>query len=56
MFRHQADGKVPAAAYSHWLMMAGSAGYTNAAAFLALGIFVTHVTGFAGRRSGEIGL
>jgi uncharacterized membrane protein YoaK (UPF0700 family) len=47
MFRHQADGKVPAAAYSHWLMMAASAGYTNAAAFLAVGIFVTHVTGFA---------
>lgn len=47
MFRHQADHKVPVAAYSHWLMMAGSAGYTNAVAFLALGIFVTHVTGFA---------
>jgi uncharacterized membrane protein YoaK (UPF0700 family) len=47
MFRHQADNKVPAAAYSHWLMMAANAGYTNAVAFLALGIFVTHVTGFA---------
>ncbi len=27
--------------------MAGSAGFTNAAAFLAVGTFVTHVTGFA---------
>jgi uncharacterized membrane protein YoaK (UPF0700 family) len=47
LFRHKADSDVPLVAYLHWFLMAASAGFTNAAAFFGLGMFVTHVTGVA---------
>ncbi len=47
MFRHKADAKAPALAYASWFLAASGAGFTNAAAFVLLGSFVTHVTGFA---------
>lgn len=31
----------------HWFLMAGNAGFINAGAFIGVGTFATHVTGFA---------
>jgi uncharacterized membrane protein YoaK (UPF0700 family) len=47
MFTHQANNQVPPSAYARWLLMTFGAAFMNAAAFLAAGTFVTHVTGFA---------
>jgi uncharacterized membrane protein YoaK (UPF0700 family) len=47
MFRHKADEHAPSSAYARWFLVAGGAGFMNAAALVTLGNFVTHVTGFA---------
>jgi uncharacterized membrane protein YoaK (UPF0700 family) len=47
MFSHRANSRAPLSAYASWFLLAGGAGFMNAGAFLAVGTFVTHVTGFA---------
>ncbi len=47
MFTKDANAEVDTYTLFHWLLMIGSAGVMNAVAFIGLGTFATHVTGFA---------
>lgn len=47
MFSHRSDERVGAATYLGWFLLCFLAGNLNVGGFLALGKFVSHVTGFA---------
>lgn len=47
MFTKDANQEVDAFILFHWLLMIACAGVMNAVAFIGLGTFATHVTGFA---------
>lgn len=47
MFTKDANAEVDTFTLVHWLLMIGCAGVMNAVAFIGLGTFATHVTGFA---------
>ena len=47
MFTRDADGKTENIILIHWLLMSVCSGVMNSVAFIGLGMFATHVTGFA---------
>ena len=47
MFTRDADQETDSLIWIHWLLMSVCAGIMNSVAFIGLGMFATHVTGFA---------
>ena len=47
MFAHRLDENIHTRVYIHWFLLSALSGSVNAGGFLAVGRFVTHVTGFA---------
>jgi uncharacterized membrane protein YoaK (UPF0700 family) len=47
MFKPHARSGPPPIHYRQWFLLSGNAGFINAVAFLMIGTFATHVTGFA---------
>ena len=46
MFRPPTPSSPASRPYLHWFLLSGNAGFVNAGAFLGVGTFATHVTGF----------